>query len=63
MVTPALRNRNFLRTVLATALLGVSLAACVGRQPDSGNDPRDGSGSSVPDNIDYQGFPYNLRAG
>jgi len=63
MLTPGRRNRTVLRTVLATALLAVSLAACVGGQPHSGNDPLDGFGSSLPNNIDYQGFPYNLRAG
>lgn len=56
-------NRTVLLAVLAATLLAVSLAGCAGRQPHSGNDPRDGSGSSVPNNIDYQSFPYNLRAG
>lgn len=57
------RNGTALRTVVALALMAVSLAGCAGRQPRSGNDPLDGSGSSVPNHIDYQGFPYNLRAG
>ena len=62
MVTRAPINGTALRTVAAAALLAACLGGCAATRPHSGNDPLDGAGSTIP-NIDYQGFPYNLRAG
>ena len=52
------------RVIAAAVLLTVSLTGCAGggSQAASGDEPRYGSGSSVPA-IDYHGFPYNLGAG
>jgi hypothetical protein len=61
MVKPALINGTALRIVAAAALLTACLGGCAATRPHSGNDPLDGSGSTIP-NIDYQGFPYNVRA-
>jgi hypothetical protein len=52
------------RAIAAAVALAVSLTGCAGggSQAASGDEPRYGSGSSVPA-IDYHGFPYNLGAG
>ena len=57
-------NRTIGRVIAAAVLLTVALTGCAGGGPHatSGDDPLDGSGSSVPA-IDYHGFPYNLQAG
>jgi hypothetical protein len=57
-------NGTARRAIAAAVLLAVSLTGCAGggSQAASGDEPRYGSGSSVPA-IDYHGFPYNLGAG
>jgi hypothetical protein len=57
-------NATTRRIIAAALLLAVSLTGCAGGEPRviSGDDPLNGSGSSVPA-IDYHGFPYNLQTG
>jgi hypothetical protein len=57
-------NRTIGRVIQAAVLLAVTLTGCAGggRHATSGDNPLNGSGSSVPA-IDYHGFPYNLQAG
>jgi hypothetical protein len=52
------------RASAAALLLVVGLTGCAvaGPKAVSGDNPPNGSGSSVPA-IDYHGFPYNLQTG
>ncbi len=65
MVKLAPLNRTTRRAIAAAILLAVGLTGCAGggAQGISGDNPRNGSGSSVPPGINYQGFPYDLQAG
>jgi hypothetical protein len=57
----SLRRSRYGAIALAI-LLAATVVGCA-QAPGNSVDPAAGSGSSVPGQIDYHGFPYNIQAG
>jgi hypothetical protein len=56
-------RRQPLGAIALAILLGAAAVGCAQAPGATVDNPTATSGSSVPGNIDYQGFPYNVQAG